>query len=63
MITRYLNEEVIMAVRGDKSKRVGSCKKSAGPAATKKSVAKTPRGKPVVMAGGAKAYHKWGDDD
>lgn len=44
-------------MKGDKSKKVGSCKRSAGPAAQKTSMAKRPRGKPVVMKGGAKAYH------
>ena len=52
-----------MKTRGDKSKKVGSCKQSKGPAAPKRSMAKAPRGKPVVMKGGAKAYQKWGDSD
>lgn len=45
-----------MKARGDKSKKVGSVKQSKGPAARKGSMAKRPKGKPVVMKGGAKAY-------
>jgi len=45
-------------MKSDKSKKVGSVKRSAGPAAQKTSMAKRPRGKPVVMKGGSKAYHK-----
>ena len=44
-------------MKSDKSKKVGSSKRSAGPAAKKSSVAKKPKGKPVIMAGGAAAYH------
>lgn len=47
-------------MKSDKSKKVKSVKRSSGPAATKTSVAKRPKGKPVVMAGGAAAYHKRG---
>lgn len=46
-------------MKTDKSKKVGSSKRSKGPAATKSSVNKGARGKPVVMKGGAKAYHGW----
>jgi len=45
-------------MRSDKSKKVGSVKRSKGPAATKRSVAKRPKGRPVVMPGGADAYHR-----
>ena len=43
-------------MKTDKSKKVGSVKRSKGPAATKSSVNKGARGKPVVMKGGQKAY-------
>ena len=46
-----------MPKSGDMSKPVGSAKQSKGPMATKSSMAKRPRGKPVMMKGGAKAYH------
>ena len=47
-----------MKIRGDRSKKVGSCKRSAGAEASKLSKAKRPRGKPVVWAGGQEGYHK-----
>lgn len=43
-------------MKTDKSKKVGG-RRSKGPAATKKSVATKPKGKPVTMKGGAQAYH------
>jgi hypothetical protein len=46
-------------MRTDKSSRVGGRRK-AGPAATKKSVAKTPRGKPIVHKDGAIGYKNYG---
>lgn len=45
-----------MKARGDKSKKVGGVKQSKGPAASKGSMAKRPKGKPALMPGGAKAY-------
>jgi len=39
-------------IRGDRSKTVGSTKKSAGPAATSKSVAKKPAGRSVLQPKG-----------
>ena len=45
-------------MKGDKSKKVGSCKRSAGAEASKISKAKRPRGKPVSYPGGAEGYHK-----
>lgn len=52
-----------MKAKGDRSKPVKSVKRSAGPAPSNKAYAKAPKGKPAVYLGGAKAYHKWGDDD
>lgn len=52
-----------MKARGDKSKKVNTAKRSAAPAPSNKAYAKAPKGKPAVYPGGAKAYHKWGDDD
>jgi hypothetical protein len=49
--------------KGDRSKPVKSVKRSAGPAPSNKAYAKGPAGRPAVMPGGAKAYHKWGDED
>jgi hypothetical protein len=49
-------------MRTDKSSRVGGRRK-AGPAATKKSVAKAPRGKPIVWKNGQAGYqHRKLDD-
>ena len=45
-------------MKGDKSKKVGSCKRSAGAEASKISKAKRPRGKQVIWAGGQEGYHK-----
>lgn len=42
--------------KGDHSSKVGGRRK-AGSAAQKSSMAKRPKGNPVVMAGGAKTYH------
>jgi hypothetical protein len=44
-------------MKTDKSTKVGGRRKK-GPAAPKSSVAKKPRGKPVMMPGGQKAYQK-----
>ena len=48
-------------MKTDKSTKVGRHGHSGagkhGPAATKKSMATKPKGKPVVMKGGAQAYH------
>jgi len=44
-------------MKSDKSTKVGG-RRNPGPAQTKKSVAKRPRGKPVIMKGGAEAYHR-----
>lgn len=46
-----------MKAKGDKSKKVKSVKRSAGPSQSKGSMAKRPKGKPVLMKGGAQAYH------
>lgn len=45
-----------MRAKGDHSKKVGGRRKAA-PMAKKTSMAKKPRGTPVVMPGGAKSYH------
>jgi len=42
-------------VKTDKSRKVGSSRRSKGPAANPGSVAKTPRGRPVLAMGGRKA--------
>ena len=47
-------------IKGDKSTRVGG-RRSAGPAATKKSVATKPKGRPVTMKGGNDAYQNYGN--
>lgn len=44
-------------MKGDKSTKVGKRPKK-GPAATKNSVAKSPKGRRVVMRGGNEAYQK-----
>ena len=42
-------------MKGDKSTKVGG-RRSAGPAATKSSVAKKPGGKKIACSGGRKGY-------
>ena len=42
---------------GDKAKRVSDTRRSRGPAAQKSSVANRPRGKPIAIQGGQRAYH------
>ena len=46
-------------MKGDKSKKVGG-QRNKGSAATKRSVATKPRGNPVTMPGGSRAYHNNG---
>lgn len=46
-----------MRAKGDHSKKVGG-RRNAGPMAKKSSMAKRPKGEPVVRPGGAKSYHK-----
>ena len=46
-----------MKAKGDHSKKVGAAKGKAMPKASKRSMAKKPKGRPVVMPGGAKTYH------
>ena len=52
-----------MKVKGDKSKTVGSSKRSKGPAAQKSSVNKGARGKPIVWKNGQAGYQNRKIDD
>ena len=47
-------------IKGDKSTKVGG-RRNSGPAATKKSVATKPKGRPVTMKGGNDAYQNYGN--
>ena len=46
-----------MRAKGDHSKKVGG-RRNAGAAVKKSSMARAPKGEPVVRPGGAKSYHK-----